>query len=203
MPLELRLEQLAHALPVLALQRFRIERRGERRDDLLRELELRPLDLGACDRLVDLGVVLDVLVDEERLECERIAHRADQAELLLPREDEAAERGDVRLLHRLVEQHVRPPRGLGARGHEEVRAVVVDRVDLGELHEAADLDRAARVVLLDRLEVGVFDHHELALRDLPAAHELIRLDIALVHRAPALLLDRGATFTVQHPERDV
>ena len=118
------------ALAVLALQLVRIERRRERRDDLLRELELRLLDLGAGDRLVDLGVVLHVLVDEERLERERVAHRADQAELLLAR------RGRSGRARR------RPPPSspraaartaaarLGARGHEVVRAVEVDRVDV-------------------------------------------------------------------------
>ena len=70
-------------------------------------------------------------------------------------------------------------------------------------HEAADLDRARRVALLDRLEVGVLDDHELALCDLPAANELVRLDVALVHGAEALLLDRRRAFAVQHSERDV
>ena len=49
----------------------------------------------------------------------------------------------------------------------------------------------------------VLDDHELALRELPALDELVRLDVALVLRAPALLLDRRAALAVQRPERDV
>ena len=203
MALELCLEQLAHPLAVLALQRLGVERRGERRDDLLRELELRPLHLGAGHSLVDLRVVLHVVVDEERLERERVPHRPDQAELLLAGEHEAAERGDVRLLHRLVQQHVGTACGFRAGGYEVVRPVEVDGIDVGELHEAADLDRAARVVLLDRLEVGVLDGHVLPLRHLPPAHELVGFDDPLVNRAVALLLDRRPAFAVQQPERHV
>ena len=33
---------------------------------------------------------------------------------------------------------------------------------------------------LDRLEVGVLDDHELALRDLPAPDDLVRPDLAVV-----------------------
>src|SRR5205085_5848404 len=75
--------------------------------------------------------------------------------------------------------------------------------DLDERDEARDLDRARGVALLDRLEVGVLDDHELALRDLPALHELVVRHLALVHRAPALLLDRRAALAVQRPEGDV
>src|SRR5207253_3157336 len=124
-------------------------------------------------------------------------------ELLLAREHEAAEGCDLSLFHRLEQQHVRPTLRLGACGDEEVRAVEVDRIDLLESHESTDVDRAARVAVLDRLEIGVLDYQELALAHLPALDELVRLDVALVHRAPALLLDRRAAFTVQHPERDI
>src|SRR4051812_41011093 len=147
--------------------------------------------------------VLHVVVDEQRLERERVAHRADQAELLLPGEDEAAERGHTRLLHRLEEQDVRAARSLGAGRDEEVRAVEVDRVDLLEPNEPGDVDRAARVALLDRLEVGVLDLEELTLRHFPPANELVGLDVALVHGAPPLLLDRRAALAVKHPERDI
>ena len=84
-----------------------------------------------------------------------------------------------------------------ARRHEEVRAVEVDRVDLVERHEPLDLDRARVVCALDRLEILVLDDHELALRDLPALDDLVGADLALVHRAPALLLDRRPALAVQ------
>src|SRR4029450_6379743 len=59
------------------------------------------------------------------------------------------------------------------------------------------------VVAHDRLEIGVLDDHELALRDLPALDELVARDLAVVHRAPALLLDRRPALPVQGPEADV
>ena len=200
---ELRLEQAPQRRAVLAVQLRRIERRRQRRDDLLGEIELGALHRRCCDGLVDLGVLVHILVDEERLQRERVAHGTDQAQLLLAGQDESPERRDTAVLHRSEQQDVRPPRGFGGCGDEVVRAVEVHRIDLADLDEAADLDRARRVALLDRLELGVLDGDELALRDLPAADELVGADVALVHRAPALLLDRRPALAVQHAERDV
>ena len=56
---------------------------------------------------------------------------------------------------------------------------------------------------LDRLEVGVLDDDELALRDLEPADDLVLRDLAVVGRAPALLLDRRRALAVEEPERDV
>src|SRR5262249_8821390 len=47
------------------------------------------------------------------------------------------------------------------------------------------------------------DDHELPLGHLPPLDELVRLDVALVHRAPALLLDRRPALAVEQPERHV
>src|SRR5262249_20830597 len=59
------------------------------------------------------------------------------------------------------------------------------------------------VVLGDRLEIGVLDDHELTLRDLPALHDLVRADLTLVGRAPALLADRGLALAVKRAEAHV
>ena len=56
---------------------------------------------------------------------------------------------------------------------------------------------------LQRLELGVLDDDVLALRRLPALDDLVGPDLAVVLRAPALLLDRCQAFAVQEPERDV
>ena len=144
-----------------------------------------------------------VLREEERLQGERLALGPDQAELLLAGLDEAAEGAHAPLLHRLEQEHVRPPRRRRARRDEEVGAVEEDRIDLVEPHEACDVDRARVALALDRLEIGVLDDHELALRDLPAADDLVRLDDTLVRRAEPLLLDRRAALPVEKPERDV
>src|SRR5205085_6372541 len=78
-------------------------------------------------------------------------------------------------------------------------------VDLVDVDEARDVDRPRVGVRarLERLEVGVLDEHELALRDLPPADELVGVDLDVVDRAPALLADRRAALAVELPERDV
>ena len=60
------------------------------------------LHAGRRDRLVDLLLAPDVLGEEQRLERERVALRADEAELLLAGEHERPEPDDVRLAHRLA-----------------------------------------------------------------------------------------------------
>ena len=91
----------------------------------------------------------------------------------------------------------------GAVRSQVVRAVKVDRIDLVERNEARDLDGTRLVVQRDRLEVRILDHHELALGDLPALDDLVRPDLALVGRAPALLPDRGLALPVERAEADV
>ena len=99
--------------------------------------------LGLRHRLVDLGLRVDVLGDEQRLERERVALRAGSGRaspcpqstnrpiapipVVLEHASAAARRGGA---------------GRGSRRHEEVRAVEVDGVDLLERHEALDVDRA-------------------------------------------------------------
>ena len=56
---------------------------------------------------------------------------------------------------------------------------------------------------LERLELRLLDHDELALRHLPALDELVGRHLDVVLRAPALLLDRGHALAVEQPERDV
>ena len=60
-----------------------------------------------------------------------------------------------------------------------------------------------RRVAIDRLEIGVLHDHELALRHLPAADDLVGPDVLLVERAPALLLDRRLALSMKKAERDV
>ena len=156
-----------------------------------------------ADGLLDLRLRAHVLGEEERLERERVAARPDEAERLVAAQDEAADRGHARVLQRLEQQHVRAALRRRARGREVVGAVEEHRVDLVERHEAGDVDRARVVCELDGLEIRVLDHDELALRDLPALHDLVRPDFAVVHRAPALLADRRPALAMELPERDV
>ena len=128
--------------------------------------------------------------------------RADQAEVLLAPEHELADRRHPRLLHRPQKEDVRLPLRLGVGGREVVGAVEVDGIDVLEPDEAEDRDRL-RARQRNGLEIGLLDEDVLALRELPALDELVGLDVALVHRAPALLLDRRAALPMQGAERDV
>ena len=122
----------------------------------------------------------------------------------VPCAHEAAEGGLPRLLHRAQQQHVGPLRSRLARRSEVVRAVEVDRVDLGRVHEARDRrSPSSRRVSMIASRSASSTSDELALRDLPALDDLVTLDLALVHRAPALLLDRRHALAVQRAERDV
>jgi hypothetical protein len=58
-------------------------------------------------------------------------------------------------------------------------------------------------VPLERLEVGILDDEELAFRHLEPAHDLVLRHLAVVRRAPALLLDRRLALAVQQSEGDV
>ena len=118
---ELRLEQLAQRLAVLAAQLRRARTApASDGDDLLRELELRLLAPRPSTTASSISAwSFTSSCDEQRLERERVAHRPDQAELLLAGEHEAAERGHAGLLHRLEQQHVRAgaaPRRRRGRG---------------------------------------------------------------------------------------
>ena len=90
--------------------------------------------------------------------------------------------------------------GIGRR--EVVRAVEVDGVDVLKADEAENRDRL-RPRQRDGFEIGLLDEDVLALRELPALDELVGLDVALVNRAPALLLDRRAALAVERAERHV
>ena len=58
-------------------------------------------------------------------------------------------------------------------------------------------------VPINKDELVIIDRDELPFHDLPAADELVRADFDVVHRAPALLLDRCEALAVQHAELHV
>jgi hypothetical protein len=92
--------------------------------------------------LVDLRLGIDVLSEIHRLEREAVAVGSDQAELLLAGKHEATERGHARLLHRMLEQDVRPARRDRRGGDEEIGAIEVDRIDCVLGNETGDVDGA-------------------------------------------------------------
>ena len=82
----------------------------------------------------------DLVVEEHRLHHQDVAGRADRDELLLGAQHDAGDGDLVGLLHRPQQEPVRLRRALV--GDEVVRVVVVDGVDLVEVDEVLDVDRA-------------------------------------------------------------
>ena len=117
--------------------------------------------------------------------------------------DELADGCRVGLLHCLEQQHVRAALRGGLGRREKIGAVEVDRIDLVELDEAGDRDRPRVVRGREGFEVGVLDDDELPFRHLPALDDLVVRDLAVVLRAPALVLDRRPALPMEHPERHV
>jgi hypothetical protein len=122
--------------------------------------------------------------------------------VLLAPKDELADRGHAGLAHRLEQEGVRTPLGVDVGRREVVRAVEVDGIDVGEIHEADDLDRLGALER-DPLEIALLHEDVLTLGELPALDQLLGRHLPIVRRAPALLLDRRPALAVQRPERDV
>src|SRR5215212_3315070 len=111
-----------------------------------------------------------------------VAH-AHQRQVLLGAHHEPAEGGAIGLAHRLDKQAVCAQRALAlAGGHEPVRVVEVERVDVAEVDEGLDVDRA-RLARLDGGELLVGDHHLLAFE------VLLRAVAALLDRHLVLVVD--------------
>ena len=100
------LEKRAQVAPVVTCELVRLEVAGEALDHLTGERKLRLLHLGPLDGLGDLGLRVHVLGEEERLERQRVALRAYEAEAFAPRAYEAAERCGTGLPHRLEQEDV-------------------------------------------------------------------------------------------------
>ena len=119
--------------------------------------------------------------------------RADRDEALLVADDNARDRHLVRLLHRVEQQ----PVGLRGRrvGHEVVRVVVEDRVDLVEIDEVLDLDRA-RLLGSERVELRRRDDHVAVRADLIALDEPLVRDLLARLRTDAAAAGSARRLTV-------
>ena len=99
-----------------------------------------------------------------------------------------------------VEQELVGLRGALVR-REVVRVVVVDRVDLLEVHEVLDVDRA-RLLRLERLELLGRDRHVVVRADLVALDDLLVRDLVTRGRVHPLLADALARLGVDLVEPD-
>ena len=80
--------------------------------------------------------------------------------------------------------------------------VEVDRVDVGEVHEGLDVDRA-RLARRRRLELLVGEHDLVAVVELVAVADVLVGDLAVLLGAEAPRLDRRAVLLVQLAEVQV
>ena len=112
------------------------------------------------------------------LEHQHVVAGADGGEMLLVAEAHFGDGHPGVLAHGLQQQAV----GLGAHGvgHQVVRALEVDGVDLGEVHEGGDLDGVSGRDR-HRVDLGGGQDHVVVLLDLVAAH-----DVGQVHLLSAL-----------------
>ena len=120
--------------------------------------------------------------------------------MLLVADDDLRDPDLAGLGERADEQPVRLLRAL--RGQEVVRLAVVDRVDLLERDEVADVDRV-RQLDVEPVEVLVAELDVAALVDLEAADDVVARDrLAVV--APHLLVgDRGHVLPVEEVEAEL
>jgi len=124
------------------------------------------------------------------------------AEVLLRAQDEAPDGGAALVVHRLDEQAVRARRPLPRLvGDQEVRPVVVDGVDLADVDELLDVDRACSLGR-DGVELLVGEDHLPAVELVAVADLLVRNLLALL-RAHAADLESGVGLVVELVEVDV
>ncbi len=136
----------------------RLPRHGETVDQLVRDAQFTVGDLRAGGDVEFLGVA-DLVVEVQRLEHDHVVGDAERGEILLRTHDEARDRDALAALHRGPQERVRL---LGPLlRNDVVRLLEVDRVDLGQLDEVLDVDRAC-LPRLDGREFLGGEHHVLA-----------------------------------------
>ena len=139
----LALDEVEHLVAVGVLEAVGVEVVRQRGDELASHVELLlgQLDVLEVGDLGDLGRLVDLVGVDHRRQHEGAVLRPDCAEVLLRAHHEAGDADLARLLHRLGEQRV----GLrgGLVGRHVVGGVVEERIDVGEVDELLDVDRAA------------------------------------------------------------
>src|SRR5438067_4814614 len=134
------------------------------------------------------------------LETASAFHRGRTAEILLGAQHELRHAHLAGLLHRLDQQRVRL--GGAPVGHQVVRALVIDGIDLLEIDEILDLDRLGRA-RIERFQFFARDRDVAALGDLESLDDVLPRHFLPVGAADALLLDARAVLVVEHVEADL
>src|SRR5581483_302107 len=209
LPLRLRTKQREQLLAVPVVVLLGLERRAEVLDEGLRHLDLGLAQLALLADLLRLPHLVGVV---HGLEHEDVLPDAQRRQMLLVADHDLRDRDPPRLLERTDEQHVRLLRALVRE--QVVGLPKVDRVDLLERDEVADLDRV-RQLDVEAVDVLVLERHELALRDLEAPDDVLGVDRLAVVPPDLLVADRRHVPLVQemeahllglgrcvHPDRD-
>ena len=123
--------------------------RAHRVEELGGDPQVAGIGLGASRQVVDLRAGHDLVGEAHRRHRQHTVEWPDGGEVLLVAHDHRADPDEALVLHRRQQQLV----GLLGRvvgRHQPVGALVVDRVDVGEGDEVAQLDRPGRL----RLQFG-------------------------------------------------
>src|SRR5437016_2607131 len=192
--LQKREDLLAIVVPVLS----GVEVCGERIDQLLRHLQLAFARLRVRVRKAfQLVLGDDLVLIQHRRDRQCLLQRPHRREILLGPQHEAGDADAVRAFHRLDQQRVRLRRA--AIGHQVVRVLVVDRIDLGQIDEVLDLDRLVGA-WVESFQLLARHRDVSAFADLEALDDVLPGDFLAVDAADALLLDAPAVLVVQHVE---
>ena len=192
----LALDQVEHLVAVLVAVLGGVELARQRVDQLLGHLQLAlgRLQVLGLRQVVEVVVRHDLVVEDHRLHHQQVTRRADRDERLLGADDDAGDRHLARRLHRVEQQPVRLGRALVR--HEVVRVVVVDRVDVLEVDEVLDVDRA-RALGIERVELVGRDHDVAVLGQLEALDDLVERHLLPGLGVHPLLLDPVSRLLVE------
>src|SRR5437867_6219745 len=198
LPVDLALNGLQHALSDGVLVLLGLERLvGRLLDELLRQCELRRLDLALRNRHLrrraNLVGVMELLHRDHAVE------RAQEDEVLLSACGILSESGSTRLLQRLAKQTIGAVSTLVRA--EIVYLLDVLAIDFPEWDELDDLDHPRRF-LLERLQLLWREDDVLVLRELVTLDRVFTPNDFVVLRTGVLLFESRTALLVQHVEGD-
>src|SRR5919197_2988498 len=198
--LRLRTDEVEELLAVGVGVLLGLERLAEVLHERPGHLHLGLLEPRRADVAVELSRVPHLVRVVHGLEEQEVVVGAQAGEVLLVADDDLRDPDLAGLGERANEQAVRLLRAL--RRQEVVGLAVVDRVDLVERDEVADVDRV-RELDVEPVEILVADLDVAALLDLEAADDVVGVDrLAVV--APHLLVgDRRHVLLVQEVEAEL
>ena len=184
----LALDHVEHGLAVGVVELLGHELAVERLDQLTghRQLLLVEHDVVELGQLGDGDRIVDLVGVHHRREQELAVLGPDRGQVLLGAQHEVGDADLAFVLHRLGEEGVGLTRLVR---REVVRAVVEDRVDVDQVDELVDVDRAHRLGI-ERRQLFVADHDERARRHLVALDDLLPGHLLAGVGGDALLLAR-------------